>query len=391
MKKIIALLLALALCAGLGGMGSAAAEPTEEELMQQLLDGLEAGMDADGEIIEITADNWLNYFTIVPEYQDRLQGLKMTEIQGSINLKSEPGAEPANAAEDTAADAVEVPITLANWSEYFEIAEDRQEQENAFGELGSVRITYYVDVREEYADKVAPVDSTVAFAATADTVTDGRLEGTQEYTVSYNPVELENGSLANRFETEGYYEEYASDGTTKFVIAEENFTVTRVEGSLFLTGVDPEQIAQAEADAAAAAEAAQAAESAPVEITMDNWSEYFEFRDGPLKEQTNAFGEVESVESNSLFVLKEDYAQKLDTGKENAAAVAMDYEVHMNDVDSPANGEYVLDFSGDEGYYGAPCGLNIGKSDGNGGVSEWVQRSQNFSVTRIQGTIYLYP
>lgn len=33
MKKIIALLLALALCAGLGGIGFAAAEPTEEELM----------------------------------------------------------------------------------------------------------------------------------------------------------------------------------------------------------------------------------------------------------------------------------------------------------------------------------------------------------------------
>lgn len=346
-------------------------------------------MEADGEIIEITADNWLNYFTIVPEYQNRLQGLKMTELQGSINLKSEPGAEPA--------DAVEVPITLANWSEYFEIAEDRQEQENAFGELESVLITYYVDVREEYADKVAPVDSTVAFAATADAVIDGRLEESQEYTVSYNPVELENGSLANRFDTVDYYEVYASDGTTKFVIAEQNFTVTRVEGSLFLTGVDPEQIAQVEADAAeaaeaaAAAEAAQTAESAPVEITMDNWSEYFEFRDGPLKEQTNVFGEVESVVANSLFVLKEDYAQKLDTGKENAAAVAMDYEVHMNDGDSPASGEYALDFSGNEGYYGAPCGLNIGRSDGNGGVSEWVQRSQNFSVTRIQGTIYLYP
>ncbi len=135
----------MTLCLSLAGTGFAAKEAAEEEA-------------PDGETVELTADNWSEYFIIDPQYEGKVLDLEIKDVQGSITFKPVPKLD----------DAEEIAITADNWSQYFEITEERNEQEDAFGNVGSVSIQYHIDVREAYADYVVPTDSTVAFAVTAD-------------------------------------------------------------------------------------------------------------------------------------------------------------------------------------------------------------------------------
>lgn len=377
MKKTIAFLLALVLCLSLAGMGLTAGEEAAEETPA-------------GETVEITAENWEEYFVLAPEYEGKVTGYEIKEIQGSITFKPVPKLD----------DAEEIIITTDNWSQYFEITEDRQVQEDAFGNVDYVEIEYHINVREAYADYVVPTDSTVAFAVTADGAIEDVAGGYTDYysvedTAVYNPAELETNPYANMFGGELHkVEKYNAEGELEVFDHPENITVTRAEGSLFLAGMDPEtQRALFEektpADAAEPAEEPTApAGSGPVEITMDNWSQYFEIIERK-NEEKNAFGEVETTHIYNVFALKDEYADKLDTEEENAVAVEVSYDWGTKDLGTMnASDDKAVDFSYDcMDVFGYHYGVNVGMA---ANPSEGLI-VENITVTRVQGTIYLKP
>lgn len=380
MKRVISFILMMCMLVSLGICDVSAAE-----------EAAETAESAEGGTIEITPENWEEYFVLAPEYEKKVSGYDIAEIQGTVTLKAAPKLE----------DAVEVPITLENWNQYFEIAEKRQEQKDAFGNIEVVMIDYCIDVQEEYADKVVPgVDSTVAFQVTADHemeyVAEGQVDSfSEDGSAAFNPAQMENDDHANLFSQLIGIEQYSPDGALEYTEHPENITMTRVEGSLFLVDVDPEAIAQAAADATPAPDDAPAPESAPVEITMDNWNQYFELTEKQI-DQTNAFGEVDSVRLIHAFALKDEYVDKVDTAKENKVAVEVSYEIPdplLGSISNSEDGE--VDFTTDNSaYYGYHYGLMIWNSNGTPGENgdiQWDIVTQNYSVVRVQGQIYLYP
>ncbi len=248
MKKSIAFLLAVTLCLSLAVAGFAAGEEAPEE-----------------EAIEITAENWSEYFVLAPEYEGKVTGYEIEEVRGSVTLKAAPNME----------DAVEVPITLENWTSFFEIAPEQIEEKNSFGELESLHGGYHVYLREEFKDALVPSeDSCVAFAFSFDSVLHSVSIQNEDGTwTSYGDAATTRENLANgsAYTINEYADSSAGDALFEadqpggalisnfpvfikelFPIAESdedgmlttqectNFQATRVEGSIFLAGIDPE-------------------------------------------------------------------------------------------------------------------------------------------------------
>lgn len=232
MKKTIAFLLAVILCLSLGGAAFAAGGVIKEEGPEEA---------AGGESVELTAENWEEYFILAPEYEGKVTGYEIADIQGSVTFKPVPKVD----------DAVEVPITLENWANFFEVTEERQEQKDAFGGVESASIRYSINVRDAYADHVVPgMDSTVAFQVTASHVfivpaDDYSDRFPSDSTAAYDPDRLEEEPWSNQFDQLYGFEQYGPDGDLEQQEYEENITVTRVAGSLFLAGVDEEELEEA--------------------------------------------------------------------------------------------------------------------------------------------------
>lgn len=256
MKKLIVCLLALALCMGLCPFALG---------------------DGEGEQVDLTPENWSEYLVVAPKYEGKLKDVDITGIQGTVTFKPEPTAEGA----------VEVPITLENWEQFFEIKTYRKEQTDAFGDPDIAIVTHYIDVREPYADYlVTELKNHVAFMFNYDYVIHSiwvgntcygspkeaaaQLQEGDKYRVSEEDVSPEQCSVL--FETQGMggYDEVALcyersvpnfDSVEEYFAPEDrympideptNFTATRVEGSIFLSGIDPDAVPETPAEEPAA-------------------------------------------------------------------------------------------------------------------------------------------
>lgn len=79
-----------------------------------------------------------------------------------------------------------------------------------------------------------------------------------------------------------------------------------------------------------------------VEITMENWEEYFELREIRLT-YLNDFGEIDYVGFGYGIYLKEEYVEKLYTGYEAVSvAFKMEYDWCNRRVTNPAQDDYVM-------------------------------------------------
>ncbi len=148
--------------------------------------------------------------------------------------------------------SVETQITLANWQEFFELKEAARWDENAFGEAETLRVVYYLVLRDEYKDRIDKSnEAAIAFEFEYDriltdiTVDHEKREYSYTDTVYEDSQGHENSSLAiyswmladsGFFEicscAEGYY---IIDGTMvpncyRFF----NVDVTQAEGSIRL-------------------------------------------------------------------------------------------------------------------------------------------------------------
>ena len=79
-----------------------------------------------------------------------------------------------------------------------------------------------------------------------------------------------------------------------------------------------------------------------VEITMENWEEYFELREIRLT-YLNDFDEIDSIGFGYGIYLKEEYVEKLYTGYEAVSvAFKMEYDWRYRRVTNPTQDDYVI-------------------------------------------------
>ena len=138
-----------------------------------------------------------------------------------------------------------IEITTENWNEYFTIEQVETWQENAFGEYDNLKIDLVLSIKDEYAERVVEKQDTTLIIAFS---CDGAVKGanidyaSQKYTIvedrkiephndiltiSINdlvaPYVITNGELAP-----------SSNGDIQYIMMFENPVVERVEGTLTL-------------------------------------------------------------------------------------------------------------------------------------------------------------
>ena len=141
-----------------------------------------------------------------------------------------------------------------------------------------------------------------------------------------------------------------------------------------------------------------------IELTADNFSEYFELADEYSEKDENIFGEVTSFWVNRDMVLKSEYS-KVNT---ELSSVALEYSYVTNYYTYTANIENTTYEFGDavEGYEASEGSSVVTFDDYNGENNdeygfefdsyyisdsegtEWV--NSDFGIVRIQGTIYIF-
>ena len=149
-----------------------------------------------------------------------------------------------------------------------------------------------------------------------------------------------------------------------------------------------------------------------IELTMDNWQEYFEFTEKPYH-NTNAFGDISSVGRSYYFKLKETYFNRLAASRKSSGSVELSYttftySAHTNkdgteytvgeffrEGSGPAQNIFSLSTCHDGTYWGTSYGR------GDAWASEYnydvpapdspclCVHTKNAQVLRIQGTLYL--
>ncbi len=139
-----------------------------------------------------------------------------------------------------------------------------------------------------------------------------------------------------------------------------------------------------------------------VEITTENFYEYFEYKE-EIVEQENAFGELTRVVSNRGFVLREDYKERLNILLSEAAveykytSYAKDDGQYISDGQQFVWGEISFMYESSEvaslsnayALAGSPYGMPVrGSSFGIGEKSSiWIEIGE---LLRVQGTLFLY-
>ena len=148
-----------------------------------------------------------------------------------------------------------------------------------------------------------------------------------------------------------------------------------------------------------------------VEITSDNWQQYFEVKESPLWEE-NAFGEAETLYVRYCLFLKDEYKDKVDESKESAVAFAFEYDWILADIEiNYETREYsytgkVHDYSQDHEestlavdtgvlIYSEDCGIicSCGEgyfTDDNDVKIPNCYQFTNIEMTRVEGNLYLF-
>lgn len=151
--------------------------------------------------------------------------------------------------------------------------------------------------------------------------------------------------------------------------------------------------------------------SSEIEITLDNWYQYFEVKDAPLWEE-NAFGEAETLYARYCLFLKDEYRDRVDTMKESIIAFAFEYDWILADIEVDYNakefsytGIVYEDSQGHEEttlavYTGmlvdeencaiiCSCGEGYFTNDNDVKIPNCYQFT-NVEVTRVEGSIFLF-
>jgi len=113
-----------------------------------------------------------------------------------------------------------------------------------------------------------------------------------------------------------------------------------------------------------------------VELTLDNWQEYFEFVDDP-NFQKDAFGEVEGFAVGISLQLKEEYQQRSASIENGAIEYQMQYAVIGCDLNKEAETYELLDIHLiDENVFTRKNTLSVSLSIGGGKYYEEAPSSQ---------------
>lgn len=151
--------------------------------------------------------------------------------------------------------------------------------------------------------------------------------------------------------------------------------------------------------------------SSEIEITLDNWYQYFEVKESPLWAE-NAFGEAETLYARYCLFLKDEYRDKVDEMKESTVAFALEYDWILADIevdydakefsytgtvyeDSQGHDETTLAvYTGmliDEESCGIICSCGEGYfTDDNDVKIPNCYQFTNVEVTRVEGSIFLF-
>ena len=322
-------------------------------------------------------DEWLEeregYMELYPD------NINITRIKGTLMLEpsspEEAAAEPTSTPETESEPAEQtIEITLDNWQDYFEIRRDLSGYlgTNAFDELTGVSYYIYTHfaLKEEFAAKVVSCDVAIEYDAdnVPKTIAWNAADYTYEITGDYSPDTSSDLCDSNYFargyisslDTSNSFNQYLYvDGTVQknkvhlpwsvslvghkyapslsdimldndeewlenregyMLYYPDNINITRIKGTLVLDLSIPDVQETAAPTAAPTAEP----EVPSVEITLDNWQEYFEIRrDLESRIHTNDFDEITSVsyQINTHFALKEEFADSVES-----CDVAIEYD-----------------------------------------------------------------
>ena len=142
MKKAISLLLALVLCLSLCACG---VDQKYEALLSNLNAGNYAGIKSELATLspECKAEQ-----EILAKYKDLIDLLEAEDYDGAIaDIQSRIPVpeEPAS---------IEIEITMENWNEYFEIVFVEEWDNNGFTEPKYLYLDYYFNIKEDYVDRI---------------------------------------------------------------------------------------------------------------------------------------------------------------------------------------------------------------------------------------------
>lgn len=137
----------------------------------------------------------------------------------------------------------EIEITLDNWDQYFEIVENTDWRKNAFGEAENLNISYGIKVKDEYKNAISTNETEIAVEIHAEkTLVDIDLDLSAERftyldevneTCDFNTIKDFTGTTATFFSCwDGYFEK--NDIKVSNIEILKNIEILRVQGKMYL-------------------------------------------------------------------------------------------------------------------------------------------------------------
>lgn len=191
-----------------------------------------------------------SYQNDVPDYANVLKSFTVSEASGHLLVTPE-AAEAAVAAAETAQPPVldtyndpgeptEVPLTMDNWQDYFEIKDVTREYKNAFDEVDNVSLEYDLTLKDEYLMKLAPGSNAIFQVTYTETSPDGyAYEGDWDGEVNFSYLDSEMGSFGAYITSASMQTDeagqYITDEAGQYIpYYTYVLTVARVAGTLYL-------------------------------------------------------------------------------------------------------------------------------------------------------------
>lgn len=137
----------------------------------------------------------------------------------------------------------EIEITLDNWDQYFEIVENTDWRKNAFGEAENLNISYGIKVKDEYKNAISTNETEIAVEIHAEkTLVDIDLDLSAERftyldevneTCDFNTIKDFTGTTATFFSCwDGYFEK--NDIKVSNIEILKNIEILRAQGKIYL-------------------------------------------------------------------------------------------------------------------------------------------------------------
>lgn len=161
MKKIIVLLLVVVMCFSLVACGGNSEEMTKYEKYDTLINYLEA-----------------------EDYESALEEMIKLSQQSSDNKEDNGNANNDNDVDSTQTVTTEtIELTVDNWKDFFELQVKPEYRLNAFGEVETVVLSQYLVFKEEYAGRVTCNDVAIEMDRMIQEVTIKVSPAEQSYTL----------------------------------------------------------------------------------------------------------------------------------------------------------------------------------------------------------------